>query len=61
MQKLLTLIADIDVKLTAVSKRLIYDWQYISDISRYYTDLLKQTDHFVLISASEDNNEIKND
>ena len=61
MQKLLTLIADTDVKLTVINKRLIYYWQYISDILRYYADLLKQTDYFMSASASKNDNEIKND
>ena len=59
MQKSLTLIADTDVKLTVINKRLVYYWQYTSDILRYYADLSEQTDHFVLTSASEDNNEIE--
>ena len=60
MQKLLTLIADTDVKLTVINKRLIYYWQYISDILRYCANLLKQTDYFMLISALENDDEIKN-
>ena len=39
MQKLLTLIADTDIKLTVINKRLIYYWQYTPDILRYYADL----------------------
>ena len=61
MQKLLILIADTDVKLTVINKRLVYYWQYISNISRYYADLLKQIDHFMSASISEDDDEIKND
>ena len=60
IQKLLTLIADTDIKLTVINKRLVYYWQYISNILRYYTDLLKQTDHFVLTSVLENDDEIKN-
>ena len=60
MQKLLALIADTNIKLTVISKKLIYYWQYTSDMLRYYADLLKQIDHFALISASENNNKMKN-
>ena len=60
MQKLLTLIADIDVKLTVTDKRLVYYWQYISDILRYYANLFKQINHFVSASISENDDEIKN-
>ena len=59
MQKLLTLIADTDIKLTVINKRLIYYWQYISDILRYCADLSEQTDYFMSASASENNDEIK--
>ena len=59
MQKSLALIADTGVKLTVIDKRLIYYWQYTSDMPRYYTDLLKQADHFASVSALEDNDEMK--
>ena len=53
-------IYNIDVKLTAINKRLIYYWQYISDILRYCADLFKQTDHFMSASISENNDKIEN-
>ena len=61
MQKLLALIADTDMKLTVIDKRLVYYWQYISDILRYCADLLKQTDYFMLTSVLKDNNKMKDD
>ena len=61
IQKLLTLIADTNIKLTAINKRLIYYWQYTSDILRYYANLSEQTDYFILISILKDDNEIEDD